>query len=250
MSLNDPFNHVKVQTESGITTLNSLLNRWKVLIETTNTADNQEFEVVSNSLKEAFFDLQENINDLEKTIAIVEGNRTRFQIEDSELKVRKQFVVSCKKKLSSIKQQLQDPQAKAKIEADKKGTLMNFGGKKAQTKYEKLEEAVDNENDDFLAQQQQYQDNIMQHQDGKLDELGQVVHTLGEMSSAINQELTAHNQILEDYHADVEKTQGRLENATRKVNRLLETSKEKKSFCVIIILTLVLIGLIILAITL
>lgn len=54
--------------ESGITTLNSLLQRWQVLIETTNTSENQEFDVVSESLRETFFDLQDNIADLEKTI--------------------------------------------------------------------------------------------------------------------------------------------------------------------------------------
>jgi len=99
--MQDPFYVVKEEVLQSLQGVTTLYDRWKELLDTTNTASNEEFKWTTNELKSGLRSIEWDITDLEETVGIVENNQAKFKIDNQELQTRKQFIQSTKSKNSS-----------------------------------------------------------------------------------------------------------------------------------------------------
>lgn len=79
----------------------------------------------------------------------------------------------------------------------------------------------------------------MQQQDVGLDVLSQSVMRLGEMSTAIGEELGQQNKMLESMETELDTAADELDIVTRSTKKLIEKSGGMSSFCVIAALSIV-----------
>jgi len=246
--LQDPFYVVKEEVQQTVNGITTLYDRWQELLKTTNTATNDEFKWTTTELGKGIKSIEWDLQDLEETIGIVESNRQKFRLEQSEVDSRKKFISETQYIIRKMKEELKTAQTKGKMENDQRDALMRKSGNRGGEmpgRFDGLDDAIRNDNDAFIRNQAQAQDQIMRQQDTDLDDLGQVVGVLGHMGESIHSELEQQSRILDDLNAGVDNTQGRLSNVMRRVNKLLESTSDRVQWGLIIALTLILVGLVI-----
>jgi len=86
----------------------------------------------------------------------------------------------------------------------------------------------------------------MRKQDEGLDMLSQSAQRLGKLSLNISEELEGQNKMLDDMENDLDRATLNLNFVTSKTKELIKKSGGKRNFCIIVVLTLVVIFLIML----
>jgi len=246
--LQDPFYVVKEEVQQSVNGITTLYDRWQELLKTTNTATNDEFKWTTNQLRTGIKSIEWDLQDLEETIGIVESNRQKFRLEQAEVDSRKKFISETQYIIKKMKEELNNTQTKGKMENDQKSELMrnNKGSTRdVPDRFSGLDEAIKSDNDAYIRNQAQVQDQIIRQQDTDLDDLSNVVGVLGQIGTSIHSELEQQSRILDDLEAGVDNTSGRLNSVMRRVNKLLESTSDRVQWCLIIVLTLILIGLVI-----
>lgn len=245
--LQDPFYVVKEEVQQSVNGITTLYDRWQELLKTTNTAQNDEFKWTTNQLRTGIKSIEWDLQDLEETIGIVESNRQKFRLEQAEVDSRKKFISETQYIIKKMKEDLNNSQTKGKLDNDSREALMKPKGGRSDpsNRYEKLDDAIKSDNDSFINSQAQTQETMIRQQDTELDELGNVVGVLGQMGKQINTELEQQSRILGDMEAGVDSTSARLSSVMRRVNKLLESTSDRVQWCLIIVLTLILVGLVI-----
>jgi len=89
---------------------------------------------------------------------------------------------------------------------------------------------------------------MMQQQDAGLDLLSQSVIRLGEMSTNISEELGQQNKMLESMETDLDEAGDELDIVTRSTKELIARSGGMSTFCLIAILSIVVLILLFLVI--
>jgi len=243
--LQDPFYVVKEEVQQSVNGVTTLYERWQELLKNSNTAQNDEFKWTTNQLKTGVRSIEWDLADLEETIGIVESNRQRFKLDQAEVESRKKFITETKGSIKKMKDDLQNATTKGKMEHDNRDTLMRKKTQDVPDRFSGLDNAIQQDNDNFITGHHQRQEQLINQQDDDLDALSHTVATLGNMGEAINSELVQQARILEDMEGEVDKTSGRLSNVVKKVNRLLESTSDRVQWCIIISLLLILVGLVI-----
>jgi len=238
--LRDPFYVVKEKVQDLIGKLSVDFDRWKELLETTNTSTSKEFANVQQSVKVAIKKLNIDLNDLSQTTDIVSKNRVRFkEISDVELDSRKKFVNDMKAVVEDCVETLTSDRTLRKIENDKREVLI--ARDKQTTGFNK--EMV-REGDDFVDKKQSEQLMVEKKQDLLLDDMSAALARLGDVSDTINLELQSQTKSIEEFHEEIDETQDRMNIVMRKIDKLLKTSDRGRIVC-IIFLIVVMIGLLI-----
>jgi len=244
--LQDPFYVVKEEVQQSVSGITTLYDRWQELLKNSNTSQNDEYKWTVNQLKTGIKSIEWDIQDLEETIGIVEGNRQRFKLDQAEVESRKKFIQETKSTIKKMKDDLNSASAKGKVDNDQRQTLMqNKPPKDSTDRFAGLQNAYQQDNDRFVNDHQSQQMQIMRQQDDDLEGIAETVTTLGQMGKAINSELSAHAIILDDMGSKVDHTDGRLTATIRRVNKLIESTSDRVQWCLVIVLTLMLIGLVI-----
>jgi len=249
--LQDPFYVVKEEVQQSVNGITTLYDRWQELLKTTNTATNDEFIWTANQLRTGIKSIEWDLQDLEETIGIVENNRQKFRLEQSEVDSRKKFISETQYIIKKMKEELNNTQSKGKMDNDTRDALMR-GNKSSgredsrdRDKFSALDDAIKSDNDSFIRNQSQVQDQIIRQQDTDLDDLSNVVGVLGQMGNSIQAELEQHGRILDDLDSGVDNTSGRLNSVMRRVDKLLASTNDRVQWCLIIVLGLILLSLII-----
>jgi len=225
----------------------NLYKRWRELLETSNTAHNDEFKWTTNELKSGIKSIEWDLQDLDDTIGIVESNRQKFKLEQQEVESRKKFITDTKSTIKRMKDDLQAATTKGKQDNDKRDSLMGPRRNGANgRRMDAIDQAIVADHQDFIDEQQQRQAQLIQDQDQGLDQLSTTVSVLGDMGRAIGSELEVQNKILTDLDSKVDDTSGRLSTVMRRLNKLMESASDRTQWCVIGVLGVVLIGLLIL----
>jgi len=245
--LQDPFYVVKEEVQQSVSGVNSMYERWQELLKGTNTAQNDEFKWITTQIKNGIKSIEWDIQDLEETIGIVEGNRQRFKLDAAEVESRKGFITETKLTIKRIKDDLSNAQTKGKLENDVRSTLMDTNKKNPQDqgKFSGLKNAIIEDNDQFIDKSTQQIQLTMASQDQDLDSLGHVVGTLKQQGIVINDELKKQEKLLEEMDSETDKTQSRLSREIRRLNKLMDDMSDKVQWCLVVVLTLMLIGLVV-----
>jgi len=242
--MQDPFYVVKEEVLQSLQGVTTLYDRWKELLDTTNTASNEEFKWTTNELKSGLRSIEWDITDLEETVGIVENNQAKFKIDNQELQTRKQFIQSTKSKIQVIKEDMQNTRTRGKMENDQRNMLVQK--RSSSDKFSRLQNELEKDNDDFVQGQSQRQEHIIKEQDDHLDTLSVTVGRLKDMGSTIGSTIQETTSLVEELNVEVDKTDSGIRGAMNRVNKLLDSTKDSTQWCIIIFLILVLIGLIVL----
>jgi len=241
--MQDPFYVVKEEVLQSLQGVTTLYDRWKELLETTNTSSNEEFKWTANELKSGLRSIEWDITDLEETVGIVENNQAKFKIDNHELQTRKDFIQSTKSKIQLIKEDLQSTRTRGKMENDQKNTLVS--SKRTSDKFSRLQNELEKDNTDFIGAQTQRQEFIIKEQDEHLDTLSMTVGRLKDMGSTIGNTIQETTGLVEELNVEVDKTDSGIRGAVNRVSKLLDSTKDSTQWCIIIFLVLALVALIV-----
>jgi len=217
--------------------LSTDFDRWKELLETTNTASNKDFAPLTQSIKVTIKKLNIDLNDLSQTIEIVSANRTRFKdIDDKELDSRKRFVNDTKGAIQEYEETLNSVRTKSKLERDAREQV--FAKENAQRRSAKERER-EREGNDFVEGKHQAQQQVHKEQDQVLDDMSHALDRLGAMAGTIHTGLQEQNAMLQELDEDIDKTQGTMNKVMRKMDKLLGQSDSGRLCCIFFLFVVV-----------
>jgi len=211
----------KRQVEAAVKEIDTLYAQWQ-------TATENESKRLHARLLQDITDVRWDLEDMEKSVNALKTSPDRAKVAPSELETRASFIGSIRQKLNMIQNTL---------------TMRAPGRAKAAAA------SVAHPSDilDIQAAQRRDQEQILKEQDVVLDRFHDTVQQIGTMSKQIGGELEEQNQILDEFEYEVQDTQARVTSATKYIDKLMESISSNKSWCVIIILFVILVIVLILA---
>jgi len=241
MASDDPFYVVKDTVATHLANAQQLHDRWKQLLNTTDTYSNPEFKKTNSSVLKEIKAAERPLNELKKAVEALARNLQQFHhISDAEIAQRRNFIESTEQALHEIKSSMQGPSATHKLKTDKDRALRADATMGATN-------AREMENTKFVGGQRANAQLMMDQQDRDLEALGQSVDTLGRMGNEINEELREQNIMLNKLDDDLDDAGERMNFVMAKLGKLLKT-KDSCQIWSIIILTLILVILVFLVI--
>mmetsp|Transcript_44375 Transcript_44375/g.116595 ORF Transcript_44375/g.116595 Transcript_44375/m.116595 type:complete len:269 (+) Transcript_44375:106-912(+) len=99
--MQDPYFAVKEEVENSVAVVVELHQKWLAL------GKGDEFDWTSSELLSGLRSIEWDLQDLEDTVSIVEGNRVKFQLEESDILERKQFIDVTRKQIVAIRDEVQ-----------------------------------------------------------------------------------------------------------------------------------------------
>eukprot|EP00118_Oscarella_pearsei_P024676 m.306573 g.306573 ORF g.306573 m.306573 type:complete len:251 (+) comp41361_c0_seq1:337-1089(+) len=249
MSLEDPFFVVKDEVTQSLKNAVGLYERWKELLDNPSTAGGQEYDWVTQELRNGIKSIEWDLEDLEETIRAVESNPGKFRIDPGEIQTRRGFVSETKRKVKGIREDLNSSSTKSKVEQTKRKDLIGRPSGKSQSRYDKLDNELERNNQDFIEEQVQQQQAVMKEQDVQLEMVGQSVGVLKQMGEQIGNELDDQAVMLDELDEDLENTQSKLSGVRRTVDRVMKMADDKKQCCILLTLIIAVVILVILFVT-
>jgi len=245
--LQDPFYVVKEEVQQSVTGVTTLYDRWQELLKATNTAQNDEFKWTTTQIKNGIKSIEWDLQDLEETIGIVEGNRQRFKLDIAEVESRKAFITETKATIKKMKYDLNNAATKGKMENDVRSSLMTSSKKNPQDggKFDGLHKAIIEDNDQYINNSRTQLQQTMDAQDEDLEAISRATGNLKEIGITINEELKLQGHMLEEMDQEVDKTNTRLNNVLKRLNKLIDSTSDRVQWCMVIVLFLILIGLVV-----
>jgi len=222
----DPYYIAQEEVRGAVRKLQDIHEEWKGILQGENTSKSSRFSALHSELAGEIQQLEYDLQDVSATINMVEENRAKFQIDDSEINKRKDFVKSSHRTVQDIKDNYSSRQTLDKIQGDRT---------KGATREEDSNRTAVRENDNFLGRQRQEQEQIIAQQDEELTQLSKVAQRLGDTARTINVELQDQQKMLEELDEDIDRETEKLNFVMKKMGRLLKTS-DHKQLCVIIAL--------------
>lgn len=96
--------------------MQTLYRRWQELLDNPRTVGKDEYNWTTNELRNNLRSIEWDLEDLDETVGIVEANPRKFNIDITEVNQRKQFIKQTRDNVNSIKEHMNSPAAKAKVE--------------------------------------------------------------------------------------------------------------------------------------
>jgi len=236
----DPFYGFLDELWARVQAVQARFNVWKKQLETTNTARNPVFQEENKKFKQDVAQLLTSVQELEEVVYRIETNRGNFgHISDEELASRKFSVSDIKQKVNSMKNTLSSQRTLNKIKQDEQAELAASVASKNMPAGD-MEMSVRNQsariNSNFVAHQQQQQQLIIQEQDGHLEDLHDSATRLNIMADNIHDEIEDQNRMLEDLSTDLDETQGRMEHALKRMDKLLKSNNRCQTWTILILI--------------
>jgi len=250
MSLEDPFFVVKEEVQKAVNNVQTLYRRWQELLDNPRTVGKDEYNWTTNELRNNLRSIEWDLEDLDETVGIVEANPRKFNIDITEVNQRKQFIKQTRDNVNSIKEHMNSPAAKAKVENSSRDALLGRRNDKPKDRYSRLDKELENSNQAFITDQQQQQELLIRAQDEQIDMVGHSVGVLKTMGKKIGDEIEEQNLMLDDFGHELEMTDSKLQQTVLKVEKVLRLSDDKRQTCVLVTLIVIMIVVIILFVAL
>ncbi|KAI9266686.1 t-SNARE [Phascolomyces articulosus] len=235
----DPFLIVKHQVEDALNNASVLFDSWKRIQQTVSSPKNQELLWTADELNSCLEAIEQDLDDLDEAFAVSQANPGKFNLNASELNLRRSFLAESRNKIQSIRNTMANPPAK------NRWTGKDLDTGESSSSYRSNREQ---DNDRYIEDEHQQQMIMMQEQDTHLDSMSGTLVNLKEIAGTMNQEFDDQAMILDDLGDQVDRSQGRLQRAMGRVKEILRKEEESKSGYCICCLILVLIILLVLVI--
>lgn len=242
MSVEDPFFVVKGEVENAVSKCRVLRKNWQDILNDVTVSKRDDYDRISNELRNSIRSIEWDLEDLDETIEIVEMNPQKFYITPEELDTRKEFIRHTRISVQSIVNELNDPATKAKADKIFRKSLLensmnttNYHHNNNHHHHHNKSRAGDeqHENAAFIDDQQQRQQMIIRDQDVQLDMVADSVGVLKHMSQSIGNELDEQAVILNGLGNDIENTQNKMDAVLRKMAKVTHMSNDRRQWCAI-----------------
>mmetsp|Transcript_8190 Transcript_8190/g.27806 ORF Transcript_8190/g.27806 Transcript_8190/m.27806 type:complete len:260 (+) Transcript_8190:175-954(+) len=253
--MEDPFQVVKDEVQHSLNVVNELHKRWKEIYKSAAGADNEEYSWIESELLSGLRSIEWDLQDLEETIGIVMGNRQKFGLSDEEIASRQEFVETTRANVTSIRGEVNAAQEK---QAGKPAPAGKKAAKKAGTEREsllstdssgpseltsvKVDKQAHADNQRFLEDEHMKQQLMMKDQDAQLEDVSKSMGTLKRIGQDINKELVTQGELLDHIDERTESTRTQMQAAMKGLTKLAKDS-DKGKLCMILVLSLILLGL-------
>lgn len=238
------------EVQKAVNNVQSLYMRWQALLDNPHTVGKDEYNWTANELRNNVRSIEWDLEDLDETVGIVEANPRKFNIDVTEVDQRKQFIKQTRDNVNLIKEHMNSPSAKAKVENSSREALLGKRNDKPKDRYSRLDQEIENSNQAFIMDQQQQQELMIRAQDEQLDMVGHSVGVLKNMGKKIGDEIEDQNLLLDDFGHELEMTDSKLQQTVLKVEKVLRLSDDKRQTCVLVALIVIMIVVIILFVAL
>uniref|UniRef100_A0A452EPS5 Syntaxin 6 n=1 Tax=Capra hircus TaxID=9925 RepID=A0A452EPS5_CAPHI len=234
MSWEDPLEKEMVQ--KAVNTAQGLFQRWTELLQDPSTATREEIDWTTNELR----------NNLR-----IEANPRKFNLDATELSVRKAFITSTRQVVRDMKDQMSASSVQALAERKNRQALLGDSGGQnwsagTSDKYGRLDRELQLANSHFIEEQQAQQQLIVEQQDEQLELVSGSIGVLKNMSQRIGGELEEQAVMLDDFSHELESTQSRLDNVMKKLAKVSHMTSDRRQWCAIVVLFVVLLIVLIL----
>ncbi|CAI5776434.1 syntaxin-6 isoform X1 [Podarcis lilfordi] len=265
MSMEDPFFVVKGEVQKAVNTAQGLFQRWTELLQDPSTATREEIDWTTNELRNNLRSIEWDLEDLDETInilwvfrfsftdysqRIVEANPRKFNLDATELGVRKAFITSTRQVVRDMKDQMSNTSVQALAERKNRQVLLGESGthgwSSGADKYGRLDREMQSVNSHFIEEQQAQQQLIIEQQDEQLELVSGSIGVLKNMSQRIGGELDEQAVMLDDFSHELDSTQTRLDNVMKKLAKVSHMTSDRRQWCAIIILFAILLVVLIL----
>ncbi|NXH15203.1 STX6 protein, partial [Bucco capensis] len=266
MSMEDPFFVVKGEVQKAVNTAQGLFQRWTELLQDPSIATREEIDWTTNELRNNLRSIEWDLEDLDETInilfvslwrdsltlclRIVEANPRKFNLDATELGVRKAFITSTRQVVREMKDQMSNSSMQALAERKNRQALLGESGSQSWSsgpdKYSRLDRELQLANSHFIDEQQAQQQLIVEQQDEQLELVSGSIGVLKNMSQRIGGELEEQAVMLDDFSHELDSTQSRLDNVMKKLAKVSHMTSDRRQWCAIIILFIILLVVLIL----
>merc|ERR1712106_12699 len=231
MSLEDPFFVVKDEVMKALTKTRGLYDRWLSAEEGREyrTLDDQEWS--ATELKNSLRSIEWGLEDLEDTVQIVEKNPTKFRIDGAELAVRKGFIDSAREEVKIMKDKISNPVAKSERISSQPSSPAQHGTASS-NKYSRLSSVADSPHREFIVGLEQQQQTIRK-QDETMDMMSDSMGNIRSMSENIANELDEQAVMLDEFGAEIEHADSRLDATMKKMAKVLHLSDDRRQWMAI-----------------
>lgn len=224
----DPFNTVKKEVESSIVNLKSNYDQWLRLNSggsSTSQSSKRELNQLELNMTELIENIDMDIVDLEQTIQIVETNQQKFNISQSEIQKRKQFVSYARNTIMNIQQIIEKPKKKQQ----------SFTDPLTSSSYS------NNNNNNRIDNEHRHQQLLLQEQNEALDDVLGTVYNMKEVARVMNHELDDQQGLLQELEEDVDNTSSHLSSARRRLDKIVDSNDYSSCtlLCIIILLFMI-----------
>nr|XP_019589831.1 PREDICTED: syntaxin-6 [Rhinolophus sinicus] len=251
MSMEDPFFVVKGEVQKAVNTAQGLFQRWTELLQDPSTATREETDWTTNELRNNLRSIEWDLEDLDETISIVEANPRKFNLDATELSIRKAFITSTRQVVRDMKDQMSTSSVQALAERKNRQALLGDSGGQNWSagppdKYGRLDPELQLANSHFIEEQQAQQQLIVAQQDEQLELVSGSIGVLKSMSQRIGGELEEQAVMLDDFSHELESTQSRLDNVMKKLAKASHMTSDRRQWCAIAVLFAVLLVVLVL----
>uniref|UniRef100_G1MW44 Syntaxin 6 n=1 Tax=Meleagris gallopavo TaxID=9103 RepID=G1MW44_MELGA len=224
MSMEDPFFVVKGEVQKAVNTAQGLFQRWTELLQDPSIATREEIDWTTNELRNNLRSIEWDLEDLDETISIVEANPRKFNLDATELGIRKSFITSTRQVVREMKDQMSNSSMQALAERKNRQALLGESSSQnwssGPDKYSRLDRDLQLANSHFIEEQQAQQQLIVEQQDEQLELVSGSIGVLKNMSQRISGELEEQAVMLDDFSHELDSTHSRLDNVMKKLAKV------------------------------
>ncbi|OXB84273.1 UNVERIFIED_CONTAM: hypothetical protein H355_007156 [Colinus virginianus] len=244
MSMEDPFFVVKGEVQKAVNTAQGLFQRWTELLQDPSIATREEIDWTTNELRNNLRSIEWDLEDLDETInilsgalwdsltpllRIVEANPRKFNLDATELGIRKSFITSTRQVVRALL-----------------GESSSQSWSSGPDKYSRLDRELQLANSHFIEEQQAQQQLIVEQQDEQLELVSGSIGVLKNMSQRIGGELEEQAVMLDDFSHELDSTHSRLDNVMKKLAKVSHMTSDRRQWCAIIVLFVILLVVLVL----
>jgi len=235
MSLEDPFFVVKDEVLKALTKTRGLYERWRGGEEGREFRTAEEQEWAATELKNSLRSIEWDLEDLEDTVQIVEKNPTKFRIDGSELAVRKGFIEMTRDEVAQMKETISKQGNNKNIDrriVQPSSSPPPPGQGSGGTKYSRLPSEADSPHREFIVGME-HQEQIIRRQDETLEIMTDSMGNIRSMSQHVSNELDEQAVMLDDFGAEIEHADSKLDATMKKMAKVLHLSDDRRQWMAI-----------------
>ncbi|EGW10143.1 Syntaxin-6 [Cricetulus griseus] len=244
------------EVQKAVNTAQGLFQRWTELLQGPSAATREEIDWTTNELRNNLRSIEWDLEDLDETINILfslwfEANPRKFNLDATELSIRKAFITSTRQIVRDMKDQMSASSVQALTERKNRQALLGDSSSQnwntgVTDRYGRLDRELQLANSHFIEEQQAQQQLIVEQQDEQLELVSGSIGVLKNMSQRIGGELEEQAVMLDDFSHELESTQSRLDNVMKKLAKVSHMTSDRRQWCAIAILFAVLLVVLIL----
>jgi chromosome segregation ATPase len=230
----DPFNTAKQEVIQKLDVVTALYELYQE--EKQKMTGEHSITDLTTELRQQCKVVEYHLNNLEKTVQIVEKQPSRFGISQTELHERKEFIQNTKNHIKQIKNEIDIRKVKKE---DRKNLLKHdqFEDEPVQSAYTRQ---IQRDNQDFIQLQLEEQQRIKSQQDLGLERAIESVDRIHTIAKDINDELDTQNKELGEMEHEVEQTTSLLKRTTHRMEKLMSIGGDTgKIICIIILIVVI-----------